>query len=198
LVVWSEFRRNSIECLSSDGRWIALASPLDPDFTSKEINAIVSNLGPALRVRMWSVGNPVPVRSLSLMRPAASMEASPHGNYLLITNANKECDVIDAITGTTIGTFGAVSPRVYWSEKEDLFYTVDVGNRTIHRFQLNPFRLETVLRLSCVNERGFENILVDPDRERAVGWYYSSPEENVITTTLQLFELRKPATVSPK
>lgn len=194
---WSTFRRKSIECLSADGRWIALASPSDPDFALKDIKSIVSELGPVLQVRLWSVGSPLPVRSLALRKPATSMELSPHGHYLLATDASKECDVIDATTGIAIGTFGEHSSRVYWSENEEQLYTVELLNRTVRRYQLSPFRLDAVFQLSCVNERGFENILVDPDRKLAVGWYLSGSEDNVLTTTLQLFELRNPSPPSP-
>jgi hypothetical protein len=190
-LVWSAFRRKSIECLSADGRWIALASPSDPDFDNKDTKAIVSGLGSALRLRVWSVGNPAPARSFSLQKPPVAIELSPHGNYLIARDKGEVCDVIETANGTPIGTLGKHQGWVYWSENEENLYVVDVPKRTISRYQASPFQLKAAFRLTCRNERGFEHITVDPDHARAVGWFYLGQGDNVIATTLQLFDLRR-------
>lgn len=190
-MVWSGFIHRSIECLSRDGKWIALASPADPDFEAKDINAIFSGLTSIVRLRMWSVGWPTAARSLPLQKPPVMIELSPHGNYLVTRDKNEICDVIETSNGIQVGTLGKHASWIYWSDNEEHLYIVNGSTRTISRYQVNPFQLDVAFRLSCTNERGFESIIVDPDHDKAVGWFWERPDEDVMATAIQLFDLRR-------
>lgn len=189
-VVWQEFNKRSAECVSPDGKWIAYASPADPDFSRQDIPSIISGLGPATRVRIWSTGTPLPLRTFDLASPARMIELSPHGAYLVVTGKEGRTTILDSRTGAFIGDLGDFTGRPYWGDDEEYVYTVHYQARTISRCRLNPFQVDTTYQLPA-REGSYNNILVDADHSLAVAWSYLYRSDTEVDTSFHVFRLQE-------